>query len=373
MMNEMLKIKKSKLTKNKRSDEDDDESSSDNDTKKSPKKPKPKPSKRKFKPNHEKNKKRDEFDDESSDGENYNKNKYKKTATKNKHINDSDYSSDEYNPKYKKDKSKPAHKNSSDDSDSDPRRKPTKTKQYEKMKNLPSSNSYLSKTVSSSNDKNQKNQHKCDSDLKFDSRTKEGRKIIAKQTIEIIKHSKTMGKYTIRTKDNKIEKVDISTQIINSYHHSHTYNQNYLPKLPNNNNNINQNQMLYQYNYSATNQQTNNLNLLLQQCRTYNSPMCKFEVVNDSSLGAARNLVQKNRFKTCILNFASPSKPDLAFFNGQQSQENSFLRQTSLYSTLKDSQMYRDNSSLSNNMYSDSMVYSSRVPVFRSPFYERLF
>ena len=35
--------------------------------------------------------------------------------------------------------------------------------------------------------------------------------------------------------------------------------------------------------------------------------------------------------------------------------------------------MYRDNSSLSNNMYSDSMVYSSRVPVFRSSYYERLF
>jgi uncharacterized protein (TIGR02452 family) len=90
-----------------------------------------------------------------------------------------------------------------------------------------------------------------------------------------------------------------------------------------------------------------------------------FEVKNESTIDAViRNYNPSNR--TACLNFASAKNPGGGFLNGSQAQEESLARTTAMYPCINQMQeMYSFNKSLKTCMYSDYMIFSEQVPVFR--------
>ena len=186
-----------------------------------------------------------------------------------------------------------------------------------------------------------KQSQKCDSDYRVSTKTQRGRKYIAEKTVQIISDGPKIGKYTIRH-HRSIEHVDIELQIKNSI----KYTQTYKPDIA----------------------------VEIKKSIRPHSKMCKFEVVADSSFAVARKLCTQEHFKhkTCVLNFASATKPGGGFLNGRNAQEESLSRQSALYATIKDNPMYKYNKNCTDDLYNDYMIYSSRVPVFRSSFCERL-
>ena len=93
----------------------------------------------------------------------------------------------------------------------------------------------------------------------------------------------------------------------------------------------------------------------------------RFEVTNETTLQACSRLV-KNGEKVIALNFASAKNPGGGFLNGVNTQEESLARSSSLYSSLiQKKEMYEENKKKSNNgLYSDYMIYSPSISVFRT-------
>jgi uncharacterized protein (TIGR02452 family) len=94
----------------------------------------------------------------------------------------------------------------------------------------------------------------------------------------------------------------------------------------------------------------------------------KIEVTDESTLAAARRLVvQKGLQNTLCLNFASAKNPGGGFLGGSQAQEESLARSSALYPCISQmDEMYTYNRNLKTCLYSDYMIYSPKVPVFRS-------
>jgi len=94
----------------------------------------------------------------------------------------------------------------------------------------------------------------------------------------------------------------------------------------------------------------------------------KIEVTDESTLAAARRLVvQEGLQDTLCLNFASAKNPGGGFLGGSQAQEESLARSSALYPCIAQmEEMYTYNRSLKTCFYSDYMVYSPKVPVFRN-------
>jgi uncharacterized protein (TIGR02452 family) len=92
------------------------------------------------------------------------------------------------------------------------------------------------------------------------------------------------------------------------------------------------------------------------------------EVTDESTLAAARRLVvQEGLQNTLCLNFASAKNPGGGFLGGSQAQEESLDRSSALYPCISQmDEMYTYNRNLKTCFYSDYMIYSPRVPVFRS-------
>ena len=88
---------------------------------------------------------------------------------------------------------------------------------------------------------------------------------------------------------------------------------------------------------------------------------------NETTLAAARRLVQETGVeKTCALNFASAKNPGGGFLGGSQAQEESLARASGLYPTLNaQKDYYQTNRSFGSTLYSDYMIWSPQVPVFR--------
>lgn len=91
------------------------------------------------------------------------------------------------------------------------------------------------------------------------------------------------------------------------------------------------------------------------------------EVTGESSLDAARRLiVEEKRANTVCLNFASAKNPGGGFLNGAQAQEESLSRASGIYPCIVQMQeMYSYNRGLKTCLYSDYMIWSPKVPVFR--------
>lgn len=93
----------------------------------------------------------------------------------------------------------------------------------------------------------------------------------------------------------------------------------------------------------------------------------KFEINNETTLKAAQRLiVDLEKKDTICLNFASAKNPGGGFINGSNAQEESLARSSGLYPCINQMQaMYQTNRNLKSCLYTDNIIYSPQVPVFR--------
>jgi uncharacterized protein (TIGR02452 family) len=93
-----------------------------------------------------------------------------------------------------------------------------------------------------------------------------------------------------------------------------------------------------------------------------------FEVTNETTLhGCARLAASTQTVQIGALNFASAKHPGGGFLSGAQAQEESLARSSGLYySLLKCQSYYEFHRTQRTSLYSDSMIYSPRCPVFRT-------
>jgi uncharacterized protein (TIGR02452 family) len=93
----------------------------------------------------------------------------------------------------------------------------------------------------------------------------------------------------------------------------------------------------------------------------------KIEVTGETSLEAAKRLTDESKEKVVCLNFASAKNPGGGFLGGAQAQEESLARSSGLYVSLVTQMKFYDfHRQQGNLLYSDHMIYSPAVPVFRS-------
>jgi uncharacterized protein (TIGR02452 family) len=89
-----------------------------------------------------------------------------------------------------------------------------------------------------------------------------------------------------------------------------------------------------------------------------------FEVVNESTLAAARRLVVMGH-RTVALNFASAKNPGGGFLGGARAQEESLARSSGLYACIEGNPMYAFHRAQHDPLYTNYAIYSPDVPVFR--------
>lgn len=94
----------------------------------------------------------------------------------------------------------------------------------------------------------------------------------------------------------------------------------------------------------------------------------KIEVTDETTIEAsARLAVGENIQETVCLNFASAKNPGGGFLSGSQAQEESLARSSGLYPCISQmKEIYDYNRSHKTCLYSDYMIYSPKVPFFRS-------
>jgi uncharacterized protein (TIGR02452 family) len=92
-----------------------------------------------------------------------------------------------------------------------------------------------------------------------------------------------------------------------------------------------------------------------------------FAVEDRSTLAAARQLIARyGSDRVAALNFASAKNPGGGFLSGSQAQEESLARATALYPCLQNQPGYYDaNRRAPSPLYTDHMIISPQVPVFR--------
>ncbi|MBS3814154.1 TIGR02452 family protein [Candidatus Bipolaricaulota bacterium] len=94
-------------------------------------------------------------------------------------------------------------------------------------------------------------------------------------------------------------------------------------------------------------------------------------VVNATTLEAARGLIEAGKKNPFVLNFASARNPGGGFLNGSGAQEESLSRKSGLYACISQiNEYYRENELSNTALYTDYMIYSPRVPVFRDKEYQ---
>lgn len=93
----------------------------------------------------------------------------------------------------------------------------------------------------------------------------------------------------------------------------------------------------------------------------------QFEVWKCSSLKAILQLAtEENQEKLMCLNFASAKNPGGGFINGAEAQEESLARTSGLHdSLLQGWEYYETHRAMESCFYTDMMIYSPKVPVFR--------
>ncbi len=94
----------------------------------------------------------------------------------------------------------------------------------------------------------------------------------------------------------------------------------------------------------------------------------RFELTDETTLEAAKRICKENEAANpFVLNFASAKNPGGGFLGGAQAQEESLARSSSLYPCLTANfEMYEYNRRGNSCLYSDYMIYSPKVPVFRN-------
>ena len=89
-----------------------------------------------------------------------------------------------------------------------------------------------------------------------------------------------------------------------------------------------------------------------------------YEVTNETTLSAHRRHQAKGH-NVVSLNFAAATNPGGGFLTGARAQEEYLCRSSALYLSIKDSPMYAYHRREGHKRYSDAMIYSPDVPVFR--------
>ena len=94
------------------------------------------------------------------------------------------------------------------------------------------------------------------------------------------------------------------------------------------------------------------------------------EITDETTISAARRLTVSEGFDEAVcLNFASAKNPGGGFLSGSQAQEESLARSSGLYSSISQmKEMYDYNRGIKTCIYSDYMIYSPKVPVFRDDY-----
>lgn len=88
-------------------------------------------------------------------------------------------------------------------------------------------------------------------------------------------------------------------------------------------------------------------------------------VANTTSLAVARAMASQAGPAPLVLNFASAKNPGGGFLNGARAQEESLARSSALYACLEKSGMYAHHRASGDCLYTDWMIHSPAVPVFR--------
>jgi uncharacterized protein (TIGR02452 family) len=92
----------------------------------------------------------------------------------------------------------------------------------------------------------------------------------------------------------------------------------------------------------------------------------RIEVTGETTLTAARRLAGTGADEVCCLNFASAKNPGGGFLNGAHAQEEGLARSSGLYASLRTAgEFYDFHRAQRDLLYSDHMIYSPGVPVFR--------
>lgn len=99
----------------------------------------------------------------------------------------------------------------------------------------------------------------------------------------------------------------------------------------------------------------------------FRSVATRFEVTGESSLGAARRLASDTGNGTpAVLNFASARNPGGGYLNGAKAQEEALCRASALYACLlRAPGYYEHHRAVRDPFYSDRVIHSPGVPVFR--------
>jgi len=105
---------------------------------------------------------------------------------------------------------------------------------------------------------------------------------------------------------------------------------------------------------------------LLNSTKGENSFQTKYEVTNETTLDAARRLIDEGVQDAMCLNFASAKNPGGGFLGGALAQEECIARASGLYPCLLTAmEYYTFNRKGRTGMYSDHMIYSSAVPIIK--------
>lgn len=92
----------------------------------------------------------------------------------------------------------------------------------------------------------------------------------------------------------------------------------------------------------------------------------RIDVTDETTLMAVRRLVAGGSADVAALNFASAKNPGGGFLGGSRAQEESLARSSALYASLRAAQGYYDANRASRSpFYTDHVIYSPSVPVFR--------
>lgn len=100
---------------------------------------------------------------------------------------------------------------------------------------------------------------------------------------------------------------------------------------------------------------------------------CKYEFTEETTMSAAKKMSDTNK-TVCVLNFASAKHPGGGFINGSMAQEESIAYISALYDSLTKYTVdfYKYHLEKCNAFYSDRIIYSKDVVVFKDENYNLL-